>query len=121
MLRAAGALRDLLLFSEAFRSESLLAAYEPFALSKTKSPVLLGIKAIINRHVYDYNITYNHTEILSENLILYQGDNEPAVLIERNESIVAGDWMRHDLFALLAKDFRKSACYFSWRINLLQD
>jgi uncharacterized protein len=123
VLRAAGALRQLI--SEArtqkLRSDSLLRPYEPFALSEQiGAPVRLGLKAVIDGRIYDYEIQFDKTKFLSERLLWLQAErntlfhgNGQIVLFHRKAQVVEGEWTKNERFELLIKDFRPNSLLLS--------
>jgi uncharacterized protein len=108
VLRAASALRYLIVTTRGLRSDAPLQPYEPFALAKTQKPVRLGAKAIIDQQVYDYEVRFERERFLSERLIWLKTDGE-RLLLDRQGLEASGEWMQDDRFALLAKDFRQNA------------
>lgn len=108
VLRAANALRHLIVTTRELRSDAALQPYEPFALNKTRGPVRLGVKAIIDHQVYDYEVRFDRSQFLSERLIWLTA-NEDRVLLDRQNLEATGEWMENERFALLAKDFRQNA------------
>lgn len=108
VMRAASALRQLIVTTPGLRSDAPLQPYEPFALAKKHQPVRLGIKAVIDQQVYDYEIQFDRTHFLSERLRWLKADGE-RLLLDRQGPKASGDWMQNERFALLAKDFRRNA------------
>jgi hypothetical protein len=108
VLRAANALRHLIVTTRGLRSDAPLQPYEPFALGKTRDPVRLGVKALIDRQVYDYEVRFDRRQFLSERLIWLKAD-EARILLDRQGLQATGEWMQNERFELLAKDFRQNA------------
>lgn len=105
VLRAAHALRRALLGSHRYQSDQLIPYYRPFiGGTSSKSPCRLGIKAVINGKVYDYEIRFNRKMFNYERLAQWDGD-DPVVLIERIDQSVTGKWKDEESFQLLSKDF----------------
>jgi uncharacterized protein len=113
VLRAAGVLSELLSISWRLSSDSPIRPYEPFALGPlSNAPVVLGIKAVIDGHVYEYSISYVTNAFVSERLIR-RSSNEEQVLIDRDRQMVGGDWTTDPQFKLVSKDFRPNALLLS--------
>ncbi len=105
VLRAAGALRDAISGSRRFRSDSTIPFYEPFAFGPSaKSPTRLGLKAIIEGVVYDYEIQFDRKSFVFEHLERWE-DGKPATLFKRTGQDVIGLWKEEENFKLLAIDF----------------
>lgn len=114
VLRAAGALRYLVSKTHRLRSDSPLRPYEPFALgSASKAPVRLGIKAVIDGRIYDYQVQFDRTKFVSEQLVRLKADGERVTLVDRVGQDVAGEWQDDERFALLTKDFRSNTLLLS--------
>lgn len=108
VLRAATALKVLLQVTHRLSSDDRLYPYEPFALGRTREPVRLGVKAILDRQVYDYEVRFDRSRFVSERLAWLRPDGE-RVLLDRQAQEAAGEWMEDDRFALLTQDFRQNA------------
>ncbi len=114
VLRAARALRHLIGETRRLRSDSPLEPYEPFALDENaKAPVTLGVKAVIDRRLYDYVVCFDARRFTSERLLWLRANHEPVALFDRNEQEVSGQWRDDRRFALLADDFRPNALLLS--------
>jgi uncharacterized protein len=113
IIRASSALRQLIDQSAEYNSDSLLAPYEPFALGPDRSPVRLGIKAIIERRLYDYEIRFDHERFLTERLLSIDADGRATSLIDRIGQEVTGGWKSDEQFALISKDFRPNGLLLS--------
>jgi uncharacterized protein len=114
VLRAAAMLRRVISGSRRLMmSEALISAYEPFAFGPSaKQPVRLGIKAVVDGHVYDYEIKFSSKKIVSERLEIWE-DNISIELLNRDDHRVSGRWAANERFALLAKDFRPNMSILS--------
>lgn len=115
VIRAANALRQLI--SETrhlLRSDAKLRPYEPFAAeSHEKAPVRLGIKAIVDRRVYDYEVSFERARFVSEKLHWLRPDGKATILFDREGQIVTGEWKENEQFALLSRGFRPNALLLS--------
>ncbi|MBX3410513.1 MAG: AAA family ATPase [Phycisphaeraceae bacterium] len=113
VLRAAKALRYLIGQTARLRSDSPIGPYEPFALgSNRKAPVQLGLKAVIDGHVFEYSVEFEQKQFRRERLVEL-GVSDETVLFDRTAQKVTGLWKDDDSFALLAKDFRTNALLLS--------
>jgi hypothetical protein len=98
VLQAAQALSYLMLLAGRFRSDEPIRVYEPFAGAEAmRKPVRLGLKAVVNGDVYDYEASFNDRQVLSE----------------RREQHVEGDWTHDEQFMLIGKEFRPNALLLS--------
>jgi hypothetical protein len=115
VLRAARALDYLIERSARFASDEQLGPYEPFLLAPDRSdrPVRLGVKAVIETGVYDYQIAFDSERFVSERLARLLPEGTQRVLVDRREQEVAGEWASHERFALIAEDFRPNALLLS--------
>jgi len=114
LLRAASALGYLVKHSAAESSDEPLGPYVPFALdeeSRTK-PVQLGVRAVIQRAVYEYWVEFEKTRFTQERLVRLVPAEE-TVLFERRGQDVTGPWTKEEQFALLARSFRPNALLLS--------
>jgi AAA15 family ATPase/GTPase len=107
VLRAANALRWLILKTREMASDAALTPYEPFALAGEQEPVRLGIKCVIDHRVYDYEVCFDRTHFLSERLSWLGMEGEQC-LLDRQNLKASGEWLKDDRFAWLAKDFREN-------------
>ena len=113
VLRAARALRHLIEDTKRLRSDAPLASYEPFALgSASKEPVLLGLTAVIDGHIFEYSVEFDRTSFQHERLVEIESTGE-RVLFDRIGQDVTGAWRNDETFALLVKDFRPNALLLS--------
>jgi uncharacterized protein len=114
VLRAAGALSELLRITSRLSSDSALPMYEPFALGgKSREPVTLGAKAVIEGSVYDYEVSYTGKVFVSERLTRLRTVGEPEVLVDRSSQEVSGAWTKDPQFSLVSSDFRPNALLLS--------
>jgi energy-coupling factor transporter ATP-binding protein EcfA2 len=113
VLRAAAALRHLIGESATLESDAMLAPYEPFAVGADGKPVRLGITAVIDNTVYDYEVQFLRSHFTSERLELWHADGEATVLLDRIGQKVSGQWGDDPQFALISKDFRPNALLLS--------
>lgn len=114
LLRAASALGYLIEHSATESSDEPLGPYVPFALDEQSraQPVLLGVRAVIQRSVYEYRIEFQQTRITLEQLAKLTPDGE-TVLFHREGQAVTGPWTAEKQFALLAESFRPNALLLS--------
>lgn len=114
VLRAAGALSQLLRVTARLSSDAPLPMYEPFALgSQSQEPIRLGIKAVIDGSVYDYEVSYTGKAVVAERLAKVHAWDEPRILIDRSAQEVEGDWVQHPQFSLVSTGFRPNALLLS--------
>ncbi len=114
VLQAAGALESLLRSSAETESDRPIAWYSPFLLDRTSftQPVMLGIRAIIDRRVYEYVIEFDSASFVIESLTELRPNNE-IILIERRGNEVHGAWSSDEQFKLLSQSFRSNALLLS--------
>lgn len=114
LLRTASALGYLIEHSATESSDEPLGPYVPFALDEQSraQPVLLGMRAVIQRAVYVYQIEFEQTRITLEQLARLSPGDE-VVLFERRGQNVEGPWTDEKQFALLAESFRPNALLLS--------
>lgn len=113
LIRAAGALSNLLSITHRLPSEMPLRDYEPFALdTHATQPVMLGAKAVIDSVVYDYFVAFDRAVIHKEKLSRKSGAN-PAILFDRTGQEVVGEWRENPQFGLFSKVFRENALLLS--------
>jgi AAA15 family ATPase/GTPase len=111
VIRATEALRTLL--AKIRVSDSLLEPFEPFALIPGKKGVSeLGIKAVVDGRIYDYEITYDSKAFASERL-LWLAKEGPITLFDRAAQHVEGEWKRTPEFGILSNQFRPNALLLS--------
>ena len=105
VLRAADALRNGIYSTHRFRSDSVIPFYEPFAFGPSaKKPSRLGIKAVVDGYVYDYEIHFNRKSFTYEHLERWENE-KPVTLFKRTGMEVTGLWTKEDGFKLLSIDF----------------
>ena len=113
VLRAATVLRRFILGSSRLRSDEKIIYYEPFAGDESKSrPVRLGIKAVIDGTVYDYEVSFTDTSVVSERLGRQTGTTS-SILVERLGQRVSGEWTQDEQFLLATREFRPTALLLS--------
>jgi uncharacterized protein len=118
VIRAARALGWLLSNSGKLGSDAELGPYEPFASEPhSTQPVRLGARAVIEGVVYEYSISYRHSEVVAEQL-LRLGETE-TTLFRRNAQIVDGAWTEDEQFNLMRRVFRKNALVLSLADSLV--
>jgi len=115
VLRAAEALSYLISATASLESDSKLAPYEPFAWGADgeKTPVRLGVKAVVDGTVYDYEVQFFRTHFATERLRLLPADGGATDLLERNGQDVSGEWTSDPQFALISQSFRPNALLLS--------
>lgn len=112
LLRAAAALQYFLTLSPMLASDEPLHPYEPFKLDESSDEAsVLGIAAVIDGRVIEYQITFNQHQFITEKLS-DTTDDEPRVLLDRNDADVEGEWAAQPQFQLL-KPFRPNALLLS--------
>jgi hypothetical protein len=114
VLRAASALGFLLSSSADQQSDEPLGPFEPFLLegSSLRDPVKLGIRAVIHGGVFEYQIEFDQTQYLTENL----SEITPVdrlILFERRGEDVTGAWSSNERFELISGSFRPNALLLS--------
>ncbi len=114
LLLAARGLGYLIEHSAGFTSDHGLGPYDPFLLggSRAKAPAMLGLRAVVDTHVYEYVVEFESTRFVLEKLTQLAPDEE-RVLFERHGQDVTGPWTEQDQFALLAESFRPNAALLS--------
>lgn len=113
VLRAAQVLQSMIMQAARFRSDEAIPFYEPFAGSDHDGrPVRLGVKAVIDGSVYDYEITFTDREVRTERLE-HQLPDRTQILFHRENQNVTGDWTADDQFRLIGKEFRANALLLS--------
>jgi hypothetical protein len=113
VLRAARALGALIARAARFRSDEVIPFYTPFAGGNSpRRPVRLGLKALINGSVYDYDIAFTDREVTSERLQHFQAERAE-LLFERIQGDVTGAWTDDERFRLVADEFRPNALLLS--------
>ncbi len=113
VLRAASAMKHFILSSARFRSNEEIDYYEPFAGDDSISrPVRLGLKAVIDGAVYDYEVSFTDTAVVAERLVRQTGTTS-AVLVDRREQQVSGEWTKDEQFVLVTQEFRPNALLLS--------
>lgn len=105
VLRAAAALRAAIYGSRRFRSDDVIPYYEPFAFGPpAKKPSRLGMKAVVDGYVYDYEIKFDRKAFTFEHLERWE-DGSRVTLFKRHGQDVEGEWKDQESFKLLVKDF----------------
>ena len=113
VLRAANVLRRLIFRAGHLRSNQPLDVYEPFAGdASSKRPTRIGMKAVIDGAVYDYEVSFTGAAVVAERLARQTG-RESSVLFDRKEQIVSGDWSADEQFQLATREFRANALLLS--------
>lgn len=113
ILRAASALRSIIFRSARFRSDEAIDSYNPFAGDESKRrPVRLGLKTVIEGKVYDYEISFTATAIVSERLERQTGTTS-ALLLDRHGQQISGEWTKDEQFQLATRAFRPNALLLS--------
>jgi hypothetical protein len=113
VLRAARALGNLIFRAARFRSDEPISVYEPFAGdTSVEKPVRLGMKAVVNGNVYDYEIAFNSSQVVLERLDQRSFENSVNLFHRENQS-VTGDWVQNEQFRLIVRDFRPNALLLS--------
>ncbi len=120
VIRAAQVLQALIHGSSHLPSDAPLRNYEPFALGGgSREPVRLGVKALIDRNVYEYVVEFDRVRFHSERLSRFSPVEE--IEFERSGQQVAGRWTTHEQFRLLASSFRPNALLLSLADSLSPD
>lgn len=112
ILRAARALGMILREGGRLGSDEPIPGYEPFAGGGGDKPTVLGVKAILEGAVYDYEIKFKQREILVERLQKYE-NGDPVVLLHRQGDSVGGVWAGDQQFQLISGQFRPNAVLLS--------
>lgn len=122
LLDAAFSLGFLSALSAEFSSNDQLPPYQPFLLDEHSStkPVMLGVRAVLDRCVYEYVVEFERTRFVVERLARLGPDGE-SMLFERRGQDVSGPWTAHKQFALLAVSFRPNALLLSLADRLAPD
>ncbi len=112
IIAAASALLNLIRYSRALASDDKLTPYEPFMLDDRKSePVALGLRGIVERVVYDYQVRFESNAIQHESLKELSGERR--LLFSRDGNSVQGGWTHDDQFQLIARSFRDNVLLLS--------
>jgi len=114
LIRAADALGALLGQSLETPSDEPMGLYVPFRLNaqSAERPVMLGIRAVVERRVYEYVIEYERAGFLSEKLKRIDADGSE-LLFDRAADVVTGSWTTHPQFALVLRSFRSNKLLLS--------
>ena len=122
VLQAAHALEYLLRDSANLASDDPLGPYEPFLLddSSPGQPIMLGLRAVVDSRVYEYNIEFEQMRFVKEELVEIRPD-KPVPLFTRQEQSVKGPWTSNRQFELLATSFRPNALLLSLADGLAPD
>ncbi len=119
VLRAAAALRSAISGSRRLRSDDRLPYYDPFAFGpSSKKPCRLGLKAIVDGIVYDYEVRFERKAFTFELLERWEGDHRHT-LFRREGQAVTGQWKEEETFKLLSKDFGPNKLLLSLADRLL--
>ncbi len=113
VIRAAAALRFLISNSAKLNSDASLAPHEPFGLGKSDEVVRLGLKAVVDGDVYDYQVQFNKASIVFERLAQLNVQEGVEDLLCRQGQSVSGKWLENAQFALISKDFRPNVLLLS--------
>lgn len=114
LLRAAGAMSELIGTTQGLTSDAPLTQYEPFLLGPQRDqPSTLAAKAVIDGRVYDYSISFHRAAVTAERLVRWGSDESPETLLDRNDQGVAGSWTTDPQFQLLTTEFRPNALLLS--------
>lgn len=113
VLRAAQVLRGMISRAARFRSDEEIPYYQPFAGAEgERKPVRLGIKALIDGTVYDYELSFDNRQVVSERLEQqYAAHTE--LLFDRHAGSVSGQWTNDEHFRLIVNEFRPNALLLS--------
>ncbi|MBL0871666.1 MAG: AAA family ATPase [Phycisphaerales bacterium] len=113
VLRAAGALRRHLITTKNLRSDQPLPFFDPFALcDSVQLPITLGVRSVVDKRIYEYQIQYNRSEFIHEHLFQLNVSGKD-VLFERDFQDVRGSWKKDEAFALISRAFRSNALVLS--------
>lgn len=119
VLRAATALRQGISGSRRFRSDSTIPFYEPFAFGPSaKKPSRLGLKAVVDGVVYDYEVRFDRRAFTFEHLEKWEGGDR-LTLFKRLDQEVTGQWKEEESFQLLSKDFGQNKLLLSLADRLM--
>ncbi len=110
VLLAAAELARLMWFTMFSSSDAPIDSYNPFLLDDNgpKSPVMLGLRAVVDRREYEYKVEFDATQFISESLVQVSGKGE-SVLFERHGQSVTGTWTSQRQFKILKQKFRPNA------------
>ena len=117
VLRAARALHGLIARSAMFRSDDGVPYHSPFAGAE-RAPSRLGVKAVVDGVVYDYECRFDERRVVAEQLDRH-GVDGVATLFVREMQGVKGDWLADEQFRLVVEDFRENALLISLTDTLL--
>ncbi len=109
ILRAASVLHELLAATPTLASGDSLPGYEPFGGIERPPPTMLGLKAVINQEVYEYQVEFSRKRVHRESLKLLGPSGEPSVLLDRKERSTVGQWTQDRQFELISQKFRPNA------------
>jgi uncharacterized protein len=113
VLRAARSLGLLILRAARFRSDEPIQVYEPFAGERSAGkPVRLGLKALIDGCVYDYEVSFDRHQVIVERLDQHLLDKTLS-LFYREKQRVSGEWTNDEQFKLIGRNFRPNALLLS--------
>jgi hypothetical protein len=112
IISAASALHYLIRYSHALASDDKLLPYEPYLLDDRKSePVVLGLRGVVERVVYDYQVSFGASSIQHESLKELSGERR--LLFQRDGKSVQGVWTHDDQFRLIAGSYRDNVLLLS--------
>ena len=113
VIRAAAALHFLIGTSARLNSDAPLEPHLPFGVGASDDVVRLGLKAVVDGDVYDYQVQFNKTKIVSERLAQLNAPGEAEDLLYRQGQSVSGKWLENAQFALISQDFRPNVLLLS--------
>ncbi len=113
VIRAASALHYLISESAVTNSDAPLEPHEPFGPGEKSDVVRLGLKAVVDGCVYDYEVHFDHAHFVFERLTRLNAEGKPEQLLSREGQKVSGQWMENEQFRLISKDFRPNALLLS--------
>lgn len=115
VLRAASGLNHLLTTSAQYRSDMPLQPYEPFLLDQrgAQQPVELGVTAVINHRVYEYDISFIRDRFLTERLTEKTAGSDEILIDRRDGQPVGGRWVSDETFGLVIRAPRANALLLS--------
>lgn len=113
VLRAADALHSLIANSGRFPSDAAVREYQPFVSNfAARRPVRLGVKAVLDSIIYDYEIAFNDKAFTAERLERQTVDATEC-LFSRLGQEVTGSWTDDNRFKLISWEFRQNALLLS--------
>lgn len=114
LLLAASALDYLLGASSDLSSDQKLGPYEPFLLDhdNPNRPIMLGVRAVVEGHVYKYEIEFVADRFVREELLEVTPEDDALLFLRRGQD-VEGPWTEDSQFSLLVESFRPNALLLS--------